>query len=74
MDGDPSRAELAREFPGWHIWRGVNGLWYARRPGTSPPVVLKDENTAELRAQIRARNGGSGHLVPDELKPPAGRA
>ena len=26
----------AAEFPHWHVWRGVGGLVYARRPRTSP--------------------------------------
>jgi hypothetical protein len=31
----------AAEFPHWHVWRGVCGLVYARRPRTSPPVVVR---------------------------------
>jgi hypothetical protein len=54
---DPTVAQLRREFPGWHVWKGIAGLWYARRLDTSPPIVVHDENTTELRAQIRAREG-----------------
>ena len=43
----------AAEFPQWHVWRGVCGLVYARRPRTSPPLVVRAENAVELRAQIR---------------------
>ena len=39
-----------REFPGWRVWKGVNGWWYARLPRTSPPVVLeRAADLAELR-------------------------
>ena len=43
----------AAEFPRWHVWRGVCGLLYARRPRTSPPVVVRGEDTEDLRAQMR---------------------
>lgn len=53
QDADPTVAELRREFPGWHVWQGINRLWYARRTNSSPPIVVSDENTTELRAKIR---------------------
>jgi hypothetical protein len=43
----------APEFPYWHVWRGVGGLVYARRPRTSPPLVVRADNPADLLAQIR---------------------
>jgi hypothetical protein len=43
----------ATEFPQWHVWRGVCGLVYARRPRTSPPVVIRGEDAVDLRDQIR---------------------
>lgn len=39
--------------PGWHYWRGVSGLYYARRPRSSPPIVLRGETLDELRQQVR---------------------
>lgn len=24
----------------WHVWQGVNGMWFARLPQSSPPVVV----------------------------------
>ena len=53
-DLDPALADIERDFPRWHAWRGVSGLFYSSRGMTSPPVVLRDENTTELRAQIRS--------------------
>jgi hypothetical protein len=43
----------AAEFPHWHVWRGVCGLVYARRPRTSPPLVVRADNPVDLLAQIR---------------------
>jgi hypothetical protein len=31
-DIEPTLADVQREF-GWECWRGVSGLYYARRPG-----------------------------------------
>lgn len=39
---------------GWHWWKGVSGLFYARRPKSSPPIVLRAESLEELREQVRA--------------------
>ncbi len=47
----------AAEFPQWHVWRGVSGLMYARRPRTSPPVVVRAEDAVDLRDQIRRVEG-----------------
>jgi hypothetical protein len=47
----------AAEFPRWHVWRGVCGLVYARRPRTSPPVVVRGKDATDLRDQIRRAEG-----------------
>ena len=48
-----SPEELEREFAGWHIWRGVNRLWYARLAKTSPPVMVeRREDLMDLRDGI----------------------
>jgi hypothetical protein len=41
------------EFPHWHVWCGICGLVYARRPRTSPPLVVRGEDAVDLRDQIR---------------------
>ena len=43
----------AAEFPRWRVWCGVSGLRYARRPLTSPPVVVRATNVENLRDQIK---------------------
>jgi hypothetical protein len=48
---DPSVASLEDQFPGWHAWRGVNGMLYGQLRG-SPPVTFCEENSTELRARI----------------------
>jgi hypothetical protein len=53
---EPASAEaLEQEFPGWHCWKGVNQLWYARLPGTSPAIVVeRKEDLLDLRDGIIA--------------------
>jgi hypothetical protein len=43
----------APEFPHWHVWRGVAGLLYARRPRSTPPIVVRAADAAGLREGIR---------------------
>ena len=43
----------AAEFPYWHAWSGVSGLLYARRPHTSPPVVVRATDVEHLGDQIK---------------------
>ena len=52
-DLDLSREELERQFPRWHMWTGIAGLWYASRRGSSPPVVVRGEDLVDLRDGIR---------------------
>ena len=56
-DDVPDWWPYAAEFPHWHVWRGVSGLVYARRPRTSPPIVVRGEDTKDLRTQIRQAEG-----------------
>ena len=42
----------AAEFPHWHVWRGVAGLLYARRPRSSPPKVVRGRDSMTLRERI----------------------
>lgn len=56
-DEVPDWWPYAAEFPQWHVWRGICGLVYARRPRTSPPVVVRGEDAVDLRDQIRRAEG-----------------
>ena len=47
----------AAEFGHWHAWRGVSGLLYARRPLTSPPVVVRATDVEDLRDRIKKAEG-----------------
>ncbi len=54
---EPTLDDVQAEFPRWHCWRGIAGLVYARRPLTSPPVVVRGEDPMDLRDQIRGWEG-----------------
>ena len=56
-DLDLSREELERQFPRWHMWKGISGLWYASRRGSSPPVVVRGEDLVDLRDEMRRWTG-----------------
>jgi hypothetical protein len=51
-------ARLAGEFPGFEVWVGVTGVLYARRPGTSPPVVFRATTADGLRRKVAAYENG----------------
>ena len=52
VDGSPEWWPYAPEFPHWHVWRGVAGLLYARRPRSSPPKVVRGKDSTTLREGI----------------------
>jgi hypothetical protein len=57
MAGDP---EMWASILGWHCWRGLGGVWYARRVGASPAVVLRAPTLDALRALIDQSNRQAG--------------
>jgi hypothetical protein len=52
VDESPDWWPYAQQFPHWHVWRGVAGLLYARRPRSSPPKVVRGKDMASLRDRI----------------------
>lgn len=52
VDENPDWWPYAKQFPHWHVWRGVAGLLYARRPRSSPPKVVRGKDSAALRDRI----------------------
>jgi hypothetical protein len=52
-DQVPDWWPYAPEFPHWHVWRGVAGLLYARRPRSTPPIVVRAHDAAGLRERIQ---------------------
>jgi hypothetical protein len=52
---DDQAAAIAKEFPRWRAWQGMNLLWHARIPGSDPIVMVHDETADGLREQIRDR-------------------
>ena len=56
-----SLAEIERDYPGWHAWPGVlAGVVYARRPRSSPPLVVRAISPADLRQAIEAAEAERG--------------
>ena len=53
LDGPPSWWPYATELPAWYVWRGISGLLYGRKRGSSPPLVVRGEDAVNLRDQIR---------------------
>ena len=56
-DGERARAlaEVEHDYPGWQAWPGVlAGVMYARRPRTSPPLVVRSVTPDGLRQAIEA--------------------
>jgi len=54
-------AEVERDYPGWHAWPGVlAGVVYARRPRSSPPLVVRAVSPAGLRRAIEAAEAERG--------------
>ena len=46
-------AEVERDYPGWQTWPGVlAGVVYARRPRSSPPLVVRAITPTDLRHAI----------------------
>jgi hypothetical protein len=54
LGGEPTLADVQREFPAYHCWHGASGLCYARpreaRPGDPAPVT--GEDPPGLRGEI----------------------
>jgi hypothetical protein len=50
--GTDPLAGLRGRFPGWEAWRGVSGLFYARRLRTSPPVIVRAATPGDLATKI----------------------
>jgi hypothetical protein len=48
----------AAQYPRWHVWRGVAGLLYARRPRTSPPWIVRATDPDELAQKVALRERG----------------
>jgi hypothetical protein len=58
---DELAAQLAVEFPGWHIWRSSAGRWWATRTGlvlrreelgTGRVMTLDADDAKALREQL----------------------
>jgi hypothetical protein len=50
--GEPTLAEVQREFPAWRCARGISELYYAQHTATGTQVT--GEDPLDLRDQLKA--------------------
>ena len=50
--GEPTLADVQREYPGWQCAQGVSGFYYAEHTATGTQV--NGEDPLDLRDQIKA--------------------
>jgi hypothetical protein len=63
-------AKVEHDYPGWHTWPGVlAGVVYARRPRSSPPLVVRAASPAGLRQAIEAAEAERGLRPPSLSRP-----
>ena len=54
-------AAIGRDYPPWHAWQGpLGGLLYARRPMSSPPMVVRAVTPDALRTAIETAEAKRG--------------
>lgn len=44
--------DIGWDYPPWYAWAGVGGILYARRPQSSPPMIVRSSTTDGLRQAI----------------------
>jgi hypothetical protein len=53
VTGEPTVADLRREFPDWTIYKGIDQRWRARLTSAKPPVpIVVDDDLDGLREEI----------------------
>ena len=50
-------ASMTDDIPGFYLWQGCGGIWYAKRLRASPPVILRAESVDELRQKVDSWRG-----------------
>jgi hypothetical protein len=66
---EPVLEDAAAEFPGWHCWRGIAGLVYARLLGRSPPIVVRGEDPTGPEGSDQGSRGPAGPSRPVADRP-----
>jgi hypothetical protein len=52
LAGEPTLADVQREYPGWQCAQGISGFYYAEHAATGTQV--NGEDPLDLRDQIKA--------------------
>jgi hypothetical protein len=60
--------ENSAKYPYWHVFRGIGGLYYARRLMSSPPRLVRAESVQDLADQIRSQEADVEAGVPFGLR------
>jgi hypothetical protein len=61
--GEPTLADVQREYPGWECEQGISGFYYAERLATGTRV--SGEDPLDLRDQIKAAEARLACGLPD---------
>jgi hypothetical protein len=51
---EPSLDDVARRYPDWHCWRGVDQLFHAQLRDSYPPILVRGEDPLDLQDMIQA--------------------
>jgi hypothetical protein len=52
VNGEPTKVSIEAEFPGWEVWRGIDGRWHARIRGATPPIMVSEDHLDGLHEEI----------------------
>ena len=66
----PDVEPLLCPYPGWNEWRGVSGLYYARRPNSSPAVVFRSVYRSDVHQKIETWIANHPELYQEQAKVP----
>jgi hypothetical protein len=44
--------ELMEAFPNWQVWKGVNGMFFARWVRVSPTVLVRAEDLSGIHEEM----------------------
>ncbi len=70
--GEPTLADVQREYPGWQCARGISGMYHAEHTATGTQV--NGEDPLDLRDQLKAAEARLAASLPEPGAPGSGAA